>query len=100
MGCVKQIDTLAFERPGNLDLLRNRVVARLFRNRPEVLPKLRQGHLIFRTAEQHELRVVIETRQVPEQVANVGADAEIVQLPGVDADAHASYDTCWAGRWR
>jgi hypothetical protein len=25
---------------------------------------------------------------VPEQVADVGADAEVVQLPGIDRDSH------------
>ena len=32
-------------------------------------------------------------RQLPQQVADVGADAVVVQLPGVDGDAHvrASY---------
>ena len=40
---------------------------------------------------------LVEPRQLPQQVPDVGADAEVVQLAGVDADPHGSDDTRRAG---
>ena len=42
-----------------------------------------------RRARQHdELGVAIETRQLPQEIADVCADAEVVELAGVNADSH------------
>jgi hypothetical protein len=40
---------------------------------------------------------VIEARQLPEEIPDVGADPEIVELAGVDADAHGEIITGPAG---
>ena len=40
-------------------------------------------------AEQDVLGRLIDPRQLVQQVPDVGADAEVVELPGVDRDAHA-----------
>ena len=40
------------------------------------------------TAEQHELGVVVDARELPQQVTHVRPDAEVVQLAGVDRDPH------------
>ena len=58
----------------------------------------RQRARVLRTAEQHELGLVVEPRQLPQQVADVGADAEIVKLPGVDADPHGAIIAGQAGQ--
>ena len=39
-------------------------------------------------AEQHVLVLAIDAREVPQEVPDVGADAEVVQLPGIDRDFH------------
>ncbi len=77
------------ERQRNPELLGERVVAGRFGHGAEVLAERLRAHgRVLGPAEQHELGVVVETRQLPQQVPDVGADAEIVQLPRVDADAH------------
>ena len=43
-------------------------------------------------AEQHVLVLVIDPREVPQEISNVGADPEVVEFSGVDADAHGSND--------
>ena len=43
---------------------------------------------VVRTAQHDVLGVVIEARQAEQHVADVRADAEVVQLPRVDRDAH------------
>ena len=55
-------------------------------------PSAPQGLLIVGPAEDHVLRVVIDPRELPQEVADVGADPEVVELSGVDADAHGSND--------
>jgi hypothetical protein len=39
-------------------------------------------------AEEHVLVFLIDARQVPQQVPDVGADAEVVEFPGIDRDSH------------
>jgi hypothetical protein len=41
---------------------------------------------------------VIQPRELPEQIADVGPDAEIVQFAGVEADAHGLIILRWAGQ--
>ena len=91
---MEQRDVLTLERQRDLELLGDRVVGGRFRDRPKVLAERAERRSIGRPAEQHELGVMIQPRQLPQQVANIGPDSEIVQLAGVDADAHAPYDTC------
>ncbi len=85
---MEQVDVLAGERAGNRDLFGERVVARGLGDRTEILPERLHRLVIVGPAENHVLRVAIHLRQLAKQVADVGADAEIVKLPGVDADAH------------
>jgi hypothetical protein len=87
---VKQCDPLALERPRDFHLFRDGVVAGRLRDRPEVLSNRRQRVAILWPAEDDELGLAVETSQVPEQVPDVGADAEVVQLSGVYADPHAT----------
>src|SRR6185369_3757724 len=77
--------------PGDLELLRDRIIAGRLRDRPEVLSHRGQRAAIFWPAEDDELGVAVESRQLPKEVPDVGADSEIVQLSGVDADPHATF---------
>ena len=86
--CVKQRHALALERERNLQLFGDRIVAGRLGHGPQVVTEGRDRRGILRAAQHHEVGVAIEPRQLPEQIADVGADAEIVQLPRVDADAH------------
>ena len=43
---------------------------------------------VLRSAEDDELRPVVHPREMAQQISDVGADAEIVQLARVDADPH------------
>jgi hypothetical protein len=39
-------------------------------------------------AQQHVLVGRVDAREVPQQIADVGADAEVVELAGIDRDTH------------
>ena len=85
MGRVKERDAFTLERQRDAKLFGERVIASRFEHGAKVVAKRLDRGSIFQAAEQNELGVVIETRQLPQQVADVGADAEIVQLSRVDA---------------
>ena len=87
---MKERHAFAPERERDLQLLGDRVVAGRFGHGPEILSERRQRLAILGPAEHHELGLAIEPRQLPQQVADVGADAEVVQLAGVDADPHGA----------
>ena len=55
---------------------------------------------ILGPAEDHVLRVVIDPRELTQEIADVGADPEVVELSGVDADAHGSNDIREQGPFR
>ena len=44
-------------------------------------------------AEQDVVRLAIDARELPQEVPDVGADAEVVELPGIDRDSHAAIIT-------
>ena len=52
-------------------------------------PSERPQLAIAAAADQDVFGLAVETRQLAEDVADVGADAEIVQFPGINRDAHA-----------
>ena len=76
------------ERERHAHLFGHRVVAGPLGHGPEIFAERRQRFAVFRAAEQDELGLPIEARQLPENVADVGADAEVVQLPRVDTYPH------------
>src|SRR5262249_25578238 len=86
---VKQSDLFTPERQGQLDLLGDRVVAGRFDHGPEVFAQRIERLAIVATAEENEFRVVIDAGKMAQQIPDVGADAEVVQLAGVYADSHA-----------
>jgi hypothetical protein len=56
---------------------------------PEVRPKLAAADAeIGFAAQQNELGRVIDAREMAQEIADVGADPEIVDLPRVDGDSH------------
>src|SRR5262249_31994138 len=57
-----------------------------------VLAQRRQRRPILGAAQDDEIGVAIEARKLPQQVPDVGADAEVVQLAGVYANPHAGDD--------
>jgi hypothetical protein len=85
---VKEIDALAFERERHRDLFSDRVVPGRRGERPEIPPKRRQPVPVLDPAEKDEVGVLIQSRELLEQVSDVGPDAEIVQLADVNPDAH------------
>ena len=86
---VKQRDALAPQRQRNAELLGRGIVAGRFRNAPGSSRRAtRHNACVGRRGRNDELGLPIEPRELPQQVADVGADAEVVQLPGVDANAH------------
>jgi len=90
---VKEGHALAADRPGQRELLGDRVVAGAVRDGAKILAKGRNPGAIFGPAEQNELGVVVNPRELFEQVADVRADAKVVKLPRVNANPHESYDT-------
>ncbi len=87
---VKDVGPLARQHPRHVNLLAQRVVGRGFEHRPEVGPERRRNAEVALLAEQHVVGVVVEPGELAQQVADVGADAEVVQLARVDGDSHCS----------
>ncbi len=85
---VKQRDALPPQRERNPDLLRDRVIAGGLDHGPEVLAERSEGRGVRFPAQQHELRPLIDPCEMPQQIADVRADAEVMQLARVDADPH------------
>ena len=56
----------------------------------EVLAERGRDAHVLRPREQHVLCVPVDVRELTQQIPDVGADAEIVKLPRVDADAHVA----------
>ena len=48
----------------------------------------RQRRAIPGPADHHILRPIVHARQVPQEISDIGADAEVMKLAGVDADPH------------
>ncbi len=79
----------AHERPGHRELLADRIRFRGVDLDAKVVAEREAQLAIAATADQDVFRLAVETRQLAENVADVGADAEIVQFPGINRDAHA-----------
>ena len=90
---MKQRDAFAPQRQRNPELLGDRIVAGGLGDRPEVLAQRFQRRRIVRPAEQHVLGLAIQPGELAQQIPDVGADAEIVQLSRVNADPHADIIT-------
>ncbi len=85
---MKHIRLLAVQHPWHMDLLAQRVVRRRFEDGAEVGTELRRYVEVRVLAEQHVLAVVIDPREVPQEVADVSADAEVVELARINRNAH------------
>ncbi len=72
------------------ELLAEGIRAGRFRDGPEVLSQFRDDRGVLLPAQHHELGGGIQPCEVAQQVADVGADAEIPQFPGVDGDSHVN----------
>src|SRR5262249_5497883 len=96
---VKQRDPLTPERERDANLFVQRVVGRRLRDGPKVFSERRQRLAVGRPAENHVLGLTIESGELPQQVPDIGADAEIMQLAGIYADPHARMISRagWAG---
>src|SRR5512132_2494237 len=86
---VKQRDSLPPERERDANLFVERVVGRGFRDGPKVFSERRQPLAVGRPAENHVLALMIESGELPQQVPDIRADAEVMQLAGIYADPHA-----------
>ena len=87
---VEQIRLLPAQVERQRDLLAHRVLRRPCRNRPEVLAELGRERGVLVTAQDDVFVLLIQPREVAQQVADVGADPVVAQLPGVDGDSHAN----------
>src|SRR6187549_352460 len=85
---MKHVRLLAAQRPRHVNLLANRIVGRWFEDGPEVRAELIRYAEVGLLAEEDVLVVTIDPREVAEKVPDVGADAEIMELSGIDRDSH------------
>jgi hypothetical protein len=85
---VEQRDALAAERQRNPELLADGVVPGRLRDCSKIFRKGAERRDVFGAAEEDEFSPLVEPCEVPQQVPDVGADAEVVQLPRVYTDAH------------
>ena len=79
---------LARQRERNADLLGNGIGRRRLRHHAEVAAQHLARLLVVGAAQHHVFGGLIETRQFDQDVADVGADAEVAQLPRVNCNAH------------
>ena len=86
--CVVDVGPLAAQDPRHVNLLAERVVGRWLAHAAEVRPELRRDAQVRLTAQQDVLGVAIDPRELSQKVADVGPDAEVVELPRVDRDSH------------
>jgi hypothetical protein len=93
---VIDVGLLAAKHQRHVVLLAHRIVGRRLEDGPEVGAE-RARHLeVVLVAQQHVLVRRVDAREVPQQVADVGADAEVVELAGIDRNAHRSdYVSLW-----
>jgi hypothetical protein len=70
-------------------LFRDRIVSGRLEDSPEVRSQRFSHSHVGLVAEQHVLVLLIDPREVSQERPNVGADAEVVQLPRIDGDSHS-----------
>src|SRR5262245_14552990 len=100
---VEQRHPFAPKRLRYLQLFRDRVVAGRLRDGAEVLAERREPLPVLGPAEHDVLGVAIESRKLPEEIPDVGADAEVMELAGIDADPHdeiISGTSCALAGWK
>ena len=90
---VVDVRSLPCEHVRNTDLLAQGVVRRRLPHSTEIVAKLGRNAHIGIPAEEDVFRVPIDPREVPQQISDVRADPEIMQLPYIDGHAHQRNDT-------
>ena len=85
---MEEIDVPGQQPGRHHELLAQRVRLRGLHDRREVGPEAQHGVPVLRPAEEDVLGLLIQARQVLQQVPDIGPDAEVVQLAGVDRDTH------------
>ena len=86
---VQQMRALAREAERNPDLFAERIrPARLRRRRGSSAPSSLATSTSRGPAQDDVLGLLIEPREAKQDVADVGADAEVVELPRVNGDSH------------
>ena len=88
MRLVHQAHPLARERERNAELLGDRIGRRRLGHHAEVAAQHVAGRGIVRPAQHDVFRLAIEPRQLDQDVAEIGADAEIAQLARVNGNSH------------
>ena len=85
---VKEVRPDANKVEGDSELFGDRIVARPVWDRFEVRTELFNTFAVLAPADQHVLRIVIETCEPPDEVLYVRTDAKIVQLSDVYRHPH------------
>src|SRR4051812_50222617 len=84
---MKQVDLLPAQIKRDANLFADRVLLHRFGNGAEVRAEfLRQGR-VASAAEDNVLRLRVEPRQMPQQVAQVRPDAVVPDLAGINRDS-------------
>ena len=86
---VKQIDPGPAQRERHGDLLEHGVVAGALDDRLEVRPEAAHERRIRRSADQGVRVSSVLPGQLADQIPNVRPDAVVVQLAGINGDAHS-----------
>ena len=88
---VEQLDPFAPEIDRDRELLGHRIRRRAFDHRPEPPSQRLDGVTVVLLTEHDVFVRHVLPRELPQQIAHVGADAVIAQLARVDGYAHASF---------
>src|SRR5262245_46846881 len=87
---MKHVWLFAHQHEWNVELLRYRVIGRWFQHGAEVFAERPGDSHVQLVAEQDVLVLSIDAREMPQEVADVGADPEIVEFSGIDGNFHWS----------
>ncbi len=88
MGRVEKVDAQSPQGGRNSDVLTDRVIGGSDPDGSEVRVEGADQLLVLPIAQEKILGLLVDARQVLDQVANIRADAEVVDLPDVEGDSH------------
>src|SRR5215510_14035365 len=85
---VKNVRLFTHKHERDVELLRNGVISGRLQHGPEVFAEGARDPHVGLVAEQDVLVFPIDPREMPQEVADVGADPEIVEFSGIDRNFH------------
>src|SRR5262245_18133945 len=90
---MKHVGLFTHQHEWDVELLGNRGIRRWLQHCAEILAERAGDRHVRLVAEQDVLVLPIDSRKMPQEVANVGADPEVVEFSGINRDFHCRNST-------